>query len=249
MLVRTLAFALSILAFSANAHDVTSIPLKVDDDVTLAATYYAASEPGPGLLLLNMCDPARDQAAWKNVASALAGHGYHVLTFDYRGFGTSGGSRPSGLASIHEAMPYWRQNWMPDVQAAYDMLVSQKGVSAERMGIAGASCGVFMGLEFALENSNITSLVLLGGPTDSMQRSRLAGNNTLPILLVSGDERGPNEARGTLEWSEDIFAVSAHSDTRFMKYRTVTHGTNIFEHHPETEDMVVNWFLQTVKKD
>jgi alpha/beta superfamily hydrolase len=249
MLARTLAFALSALPFSANAHDVTSIPLEAHDGVTLTATYYAANEAGPGLLFLNMCDPARDQTAWKNVASALTGHGYHVLTFDYRGFGSSGGSRPSGLSSIHEAMPYWRENWMSDVQIAYDTLVSQEGVSAARMGIAGASCGVFMGLEFMLENANITSLALLGGPTDTKQRAQLAGNDTVPILLISGDERGPNEVRGTLEWSEDVFAVSAHSDTRFMKYRTVTHGTNIFEHHPETEKMVVDWFLQTVKKD
>jgi len=63
---------------------------------------------------------------------------------------------------------------MPDVQTAYETLIAQDGVRAGDMGIAGASCGVFMGLEFALEHSNIKSPVFLGGPTDESQRDKLA---------------------------------------------------------------------------
>ena len=31
-----------------------------------------------------------------------------------------------------------------------------------------------------------------------------------------------------------------------IRTKTVTHGTKIFEHHPATERMVVDWFLNTV---
>ena len=72
--------------------------------------------------------------------------GYHVLTFDYHGFGPSGGERPTNLRSVDEAMPYWREHWMPDVQTAYETLIAQDGVQSTAMGIAGASCGVFIGL-------------------------------------------------------------------------------------------------------
>ena len=68
----------------------------------------------------------------------------------------------------------------------------------------------------------------------------------LPILLISGDESGPNEIRGTLEWSDEVFETSTHPNTRILKYKTVTHGTKIFEYHPETEQMVIDWFLETV---
>ena len=91
--------------------------------------------------------------------------------------------------------------------------------------------------------------MLLGGPTDESQREQLVDMTTLPILLISGDERGPGESRGTLEWSDEVFAASMHADTRFLKYKTVTHGTNIFEHHPDTEAMVVDWFRETVGTD
>jgi pimeloyl-ACP methyl ester carboxylesterase len=246
MMIRFVAIALFILSLGCAANAATSLSLEVKGGVTLDATYYAAKQPGPGLLFLNMCDPARDQSAWSGVATALADRGYHILTFDYRGFGRSGGKRPTNLRSIDEAMPYWREHWMSDVQTAYETLILQDGVETNSMGIAGASCGVFMGLEFAIANGNIKSLVLLGGPTEKSQRDQLAEMNEVPILLISGDESGPNEIRGTLEWSDEVFAASNHPDTRFLKYKTVTHGTNIFEHHPSTEQMVIGWFSKTL---
>jgi len=243
---RIVAVALLSFLVCSTTYSATALPLQMEDGITLDATYFAANQPGPGLLFLNMCDPSRDQKEWQGVATALANEGYHVLTFDYRGFGQSGGQRPTNLRSVDEAMPYWRQHWMSDVQTAYDTLISKEGVDSENMGIAGASCGVFMGLEFAIANRNIKSLVFLGGPTDESQREQLAGMSDVPILLISGNERGPNEIRGTLEWSDEVFEASHHPDTRILKYKTVTHGTKIFEHHPATEQMVVDWFLKTV---
>ena len=242
----TFAVAGVILAAGA-ALAAKSLPLELHDGVTLDLTYFAADRPGPGLLFLNMCDRSRDQREWQTVATALAARGYHILTFDYRGFGESGGEMPMNIRSVAEAMRYWREHWMSDVQTAYDTFVSQEGVNSASMGIAGASCGVFMGLEFSIANRNIEFLVFLGGPTDESQRNQLSGMDEVPILLISGDERGPGETLGTLEWSDEVFAASDHLDTKFLKYKTVTHGTNIFEHHPSTEQMVVGWFLKTVE--
>jgi len=247
MMIRVAILVLSSFSFTGVSDAATPLPLEMEDGVILDATYFAGNQPGPGLLFLNMCDPSRDQKEWSGVATALADRGYHVLTLDYRGFGQSGGEMPMNLRSVAEAMPYWREHWMPDVRVAYETLISQHGVDPQVMGIAGASCGVFMGLEFAIANRNIKSLVFLGGPTDRSQREQFADMSDVPVLLISGDERGPNEARGTLEWSDEVFAASGHPDTRIFKYKTVTHGTKIFEHHPETEQMVVDWFVKTVR--
>ena len=205
---RIAAVALLTFLICSATYAATPLPLEMEDGITLDATYFAPGQPGPGLLFLNMCDPSRDQKAWKAVARDLVDKGYHVLTFDYRGFGQSGGQRPTNLRSVDEAMPYWRKHWMSDVQTAYDTLISEEGVDSANMGIAGASCGVFMGMEFAIENRNIKSLVFLGGPTEKSQREQLANMSDVPILLISGDERGPNEIRGTLEWSDEIFEAS-----------------------------------------
>lgn len=235
-----------LIASSAGAE--SSIPLQLPDGVTLDSTYYPASVPGPGLLFLNMCDPSRNQSEWKTVATTLSSRGYHILTFDYRGFGRSGGERPTNLRSIAEAMPYWRENWMADIQAAYDTLIAQPDVRSDVMGIAAASCGVFLGLEFSLANRNIKSLVFLGGPTDKSQRDRLPELEDVPILLVSGNMKGPNESQGTLEWSDEVFAASTNPDTRFLKFKTETYGTRMFEHHPATMEMLVDWFEKTVER-
>jgi dienelactone hydrolase len=246
MTLRILVVAVAVFLVNGISAAATSLTFEMNDGVKLDATYFAANGRGPALLFLNMCDPSRDQDEWTGVATALASRGYHVLTFDYRGFGESGGERPTNLRSVDEAMPFWREHWMNDVRSAFDTLASQEGVDAETIGIAGASCGVFMGLEFSIENRDVKSLVFLGGPTEKSQRDKLATMSDIPILLISGDERGPNETRGTLEWSDDVFSASSNPDTRLLKYKTVTHGTKIFEHHPVTEQMVVEWFSKTI---
>jgi pimeloyl-ACP methyl ester carboxylesterase len=246
MPIRLFAVTLIAAIFSGPSFAELALPLEVAGGITLDARYYAAAEPGPGLLFLNMCDPSDDQTAWANVATALKEHGFHVLTFDYRGFANSGGEKPAGLSSVAEAMPYWRENWVPDVEAAYHLLQEQDGVTVTEIGIAGASCGVFLGLEFAQMHPNVATLALLGGPTDESQRAKIPAMSDVPILLISGNERGPNEAKGTLEWSEEVFEASTNIDTRYMKYRTVTHGTKIFKLHPETEQMVIDWFVDTM---
>jgi dienelactone hydrolase len=233
-------FVIVLLCLPSLVMSATEMSLKTHDEVLLDARYYAANKPGPGLLFLNMCDPSRDQLAWQNVATSLAEHGYHVMTLDYRGFGKSGGERPTHLTSVEVAMPYWREHWMDDVRLAYDTLVSQPGVQEQRMGIAGASCGVFMGLEFALANSNIKSLAMLGGPTEQQQNNQLAEHDELPVLIMSGNE-GP-----VFGWSDKQFAATKHPDSRMHKFKFVTHGTNIFEYERSTETLVVDWFLKTV---
>jgi pimeloyl-ACP methyl ester carboxylesterase len=249
MRIRAITIVVLFLFCIQQANAATSLPLKVAGDVVLDARYYAAAKPGPGLLFLNMCDPSDDQTAWANVATALNERGFHVLTFDYRGFAKSGGEMPTGLNSVAEAMPYWRENWVPDVEAAYHLLQDQDGVDISSMGIAGASCGVFLGLEFAQAHPNVKTIALLGGPSDASQRDKISAMSEVPILLISGNERGPNEAKGTLEWSEEVFNASSNINTRFMKYRTVTHGTKIFDFHPETEQMVIDWFVDTLATD
>ncbi|MEE8367547.1 MAG: hypothetical protein V3S30_04450, partial [Thermoanaerobaculia bacterium] len=132
----------------AAAADFQAIEIRAADGVLLAGRYYSSPRPGPGLLFLNMCDPAEDQSQWTDLATQLAGRGFHVVTFDYRGFGMSGGSMPSGLKSLDEAINYWRTSWIEDVEAAFRVLATYPDVISIR-GMAAASCGVVMAVEMA----------------------------------------------------------------------------------------------------
>src|SRR5579864_4210512 len=65
------------------------VDLTASDGVHLKATYFAAAQPGPGILLLHQCN--RQRKVWDDLARQLAAAGIHVLTLDYRGYGESGG--------------------------------------------------------------------------------------------------------------------------------------------------------------
>jgi predicted alpha/beta hydrolase len=93
-----LVVSLSCLSFAtAHAEVQTSQPpprsvdLKVADGTLLKTTYFAASKPGPGMLLLHQSN--RDRKSWAGIAAQLASAGINTLTFDMRGMGESGGSR------------------------------------------------------------------------------------------------------------------------------------------------------------
>lgn len=223
------------------AQKFQEVSIYAPDKVVLSGNYFSPNQPGPGILLLSMCDPTTTQIEWTMVAQKLKRMGFHVLTFDYRGFGKSGGSMPNTRKTIGEAMDYWRANWVKDVSAAYKFLLSQKGVNSNKMAIGGASCGVFMGMEFALDQPNIKTFVSLGGPIDDAQQARVKKRRNLPMLILGANE-GP-----TLEWSDALFNASNHKDTKFTKYKYVTHGTGLFKYVPGARDQVANWFQLKLK--
>src|SRR5271157_4854119 len=85
------------------------------DGLKLKASYYSPEKPGPGVLLLHQCN--RDREVWNDLAAQLAASGLHVLTFDYRGYGESGGERFEGLPpEKREAMA---AHWPGDIDTAF----------------------------------------------------------------------------------------------------------------------------------
>ena len=81
---RTVARVASLLFLAATAATAQSAPRTVDiaapDGLVLKATYYPASAPGPGVLLLHMCNS--DRSAWAGLGSKLAARGLHALALD-----------------------------------------------------------------------------------------------------------------------------------------------------------------------
>jgi len=108
-----LASALLLLlagAGTAAADSVTGTPavLAAPDGAKLAATYYSAGRPGPGILLCHQCN--MDRKSWNGLAEKLARAGFHVLTIDYRGFGESAGARHNERDAPRAAIrPTWNR--------------------------------------------------------------------------------------------------------------------------------------------
>src|SRR3954453_3295710 len=94
-----LLFSLLLVIATSPAWAEVPAPRIVDvtapDGAMLKATYYAAAGPGPGVLLLHMCNTTRQ--AWDPVGRQLSAAGIHALAPDYRGYGDSPGARHTDL--------------------------------------------------------------------------------------------------------------------------------------------------------
>src|SRR2546430_8458735 len=82
-------FPLIVLCVAQPVPAPRDFSLTASDGTVLTGTYFAASKPGPGVMLLHQCNQQRK--SWDGVATRLTARGMNVLTLDYRGFGESGG--------------------------------------------------------------------------------------------------------------------------------------------------------------
>src|SRR5437773_3699914 len=233
------------------------VDLKASDGAILKASYFAAANPGPGVLLFHQSNRTRKE--WDMVAHQLAAAGINTLTFDVRGHGESGGQESRGEAR--------KKQWPLDLDAAFQYLISQPGVKRDVIGIGGAGViGVENSVETARRHSDqVKSLVLLSGETsrDGLQFLRQASQ--LPELFVfSDDDEYPpiQQAMGLLyvtasSPSRKLVHYSASKDAPWKWYEpfdigkvpaTGGHGTDLFKGHPELPGIIVDWFVTTLIK-
>jgi pimeloyl-ACP methyl ester carboxylesterase len=223
------------------ARDVT---LTAADGTRLQATYYAASQPGPAVILLHMCNTTRK--SWAPLAPQLAAAGIHTLTMDYRGFGESGGDRYDTVGP-QEAQKTVNEKWPGDIDTAYAFLLEQQGVDRARVGVGGGSCGVTQAVRVAQRHPEIRSLVLLAGPLDSPGLKFLERSTWMPLFAsAAADDQYDANAPEVMQW---ILAVSGNPRNRFSGFKDGKHGTEIFGPHPELPKQIVAWYSDTLIKE
>jgi dienelactone hydrolase len=228
------------------------VDIKASDGTILKASYFAATKPGPGVLLLHQSN--RTRKGWDELAGQLAAAGINTLTVDIRGYGESGGPTSN------------RRTNAGDVDAAFHYLVSQPSVKREVIGVGGAGwLGVDNAVQAARQHpAEVKSLVLLSGETlqDGLQFLRQASQ--LPQLFVVADD---DEYPPTVEAMELLYITSSNSGKKFVHYSAAQdapwlwyeddsgkvpahggHGTDLFKPHPELPGIIVDWFVTTLIK-
>ena len=242
------AVSLTILLFSSPVFAQTPPPprevtLSAADGTKLKATYYAAAQPGPAVLLLHMCNTTR--RSWEPLAPRLATAGIHALSVDYRGFGESEGDRFDAMAP-QDAQRVVNEKWPTDLDAAYDFLASQTGVDKTRIGAAGGSCGVNHAVRLAQRHPEVRSLVLLAGPLDTEGIAFITGAPWLPIFAAAAsDDQYDAGAPQLMRW---ILTLSGNPRNKFSGFKDGKHGTEIFGPHPELVTQIVAWYGDTLTK-
>jgi dienelactone hydrolase len=232
--MRNLGFLAVLLAAApAFAGAGQDVDLKAPDGTPLKATYFSAGKPGPGVVLLHMCNSNRK--AWAGVAESLAARGIHAITLDYRGYGESGGERFDKMTD--EVRAKEREKWAGDIDRAFEHLVAQPGVDRNRIGAGGGSCGVNNSIQLARRHPEVKTLVLLAGGTDREGQAFLERTPWMPLFASAAHDDG--DAVGTVGFT---IGFSSNPMNTLKEYADGGHGTDMFPKHRDLEPTIVAWF-------
>jgi len=255
--VRVFSVLVYMFGFTASAQTTPApqvVNLKTADDTVLKATYFAASKPGPGVLLIHQSN--RNRRSWDSVAGQLAAAGINTLTLDMRGLGESGGDKHASASTRSD-----------DVDVAMNFLASQPGVNHDVIGAGGAGwLGVMHSVEAAQRHRvEVKSLLLISGETERDGMDFLRHASQLPELFVfsDDDEYPPTQDAMKLLYltasspSRMLVHYSSAEDAPWLWYETSdasrvpahgAHGTDLFSSHPELPGIIVRWFVTTLVK-
>ena len=231
---------LPLLLSAAFAQTPKDLDLTAPDGTTLRASFFSAAKPGPGVLLLHMCNTTRK--SWEPVAKELSQSGINDLTVDNRGFGESGGPRYENASP--EVQEQLQQKWPADFDAAYRYLVSQPGVDKTRIALGGGSCGVNNAVQLAERHPDIKALVLLAGSTDPDGVKFLLNHPGIPLFTAAAaDDQYMTGAPQLMHWFTQL---SGNPRNQFVDFPNGRHGTEIFGPHPELVHQIVAFFVDTL---
>jgi dienelactone hydrolase len=230
----TLTFAVALQA-DVQKKDVD---IKAPDGINLKASYFSPGRPGPAMLLLHQCN--MDRHAWDGLAKNLADAGFHVLTLDFRGYGESGGDRPTDAAARRAMI---QEKWPADVDAAYAFLTAQKDVDRARVAAGGASCGVTQSSDLAARKREIKALMLLSGSASDAAKAYIASTPALPVFGAAS-EGDTGAAKGIREAVE----ASKHAKSTVKIYPGTEHGVPMFPKNAGLETMIVTWLKEQVAR-
>ncbi len=215
-------------ALAAQSRDVD---LTAADGTNLKATYMSPGRPGPAMLLVHQCN--MDRTSWSGIASQLVDAGVHVLTLDLRGFGDSGGPPVREIG-----FPAFMQQAPGDVDVAFDHLVGQEGVDAERVGAGGASCGAMLTADLAARR-DVEALMLLSGPPSEAAVANMASSPELAVFAAAAT--GDTVTPGVADALQGAVDGSGHPHSTAKIYDGPEHGLPMFDKNPDLEPALVSW--------
>ena len=86
--------AILLAAVEASAQPSRTFDIQASDGRILKASYLSPATRRPGVLLFHQCSDDASRTLWNPLANALRDAGFHVLSYDSRGFGETAGEMP-----------------------------------------------------------------------------------------------------------------------------------------------------------
>ena len=150
----------------------------------------------------------RDQTSWFPFARFVAESGYKVLTFDFRGYGKSTGTKDTRMDR--------------DLEAA---IAYMRAKGAKQVVLIGASMGGTAVIELASE-SQVQGVAALSPPAEFGRINALTAveSMVIPLLLIV--------AENDFQYYSDARKIeSAAAATQFLLVEGQQHGTNMIAEH------------------
>jgi pimeloyl-ACP methyl ester carboxylesterase len=235
-MARTLFALVAVLLSSTAAWSqptTKTVDVRADDGTILKATYASPGKPGPGVILMHMCNSKRQ--AWDTLLPLLTAKGLHVLAVDYRGYGESGGKAYTTWTP-EERAKITNELWPKDLDRVLAFLGTQPGVDKARIGAAGGSCGVNNAIQLARRHPEVTTLVLLAGGTDDEGSRFLERAPWIPIFAAAAHDDGG--AVATTGW---VMGFSSNPSNTLKEYAKGGHGTELFPVHKDLQPAIAAW--------
>lgn len=160
-----------------------------------------------GVVLAHMLGSS--QSAWTPLAETLAARGFHVLTFDLRGHGLSGGEREPSRADL-------------DLAGAVARL---RGLGVEKMFVVGASIGGTAAVKVAAAD-RFEGVVALSAPLEARGLSAREDAARLdePSLFIAAGGDGDYTAA-----ARALYAAAPEPKRLEIIDGSSAHGTNLLE--------------------
>ncbi|MCH8266913.1 MAG: alpha/beta hydrolase [Acidobacteria bacterium] len=224
----------------------TEVSFRSEDGWTLQGTLripggVSGNSKVPGVVLVH--GAKHDQQTYYQLTQELAKKGMASLRFDWRGKGRSiaEGKGKYGFdlsAEETERIPL-------DVKAAIEMLASQPGVDASRIGLIAATAGTGRALRAAYGDDRIQTVVLLtSNLAPEGEAKQFLTTSGKPIFAIASTE-DVNYNRGSLaEETRQAYLFSNSKESEFLLYDDAGRGSEMLKSKPELERMVVRWFAE-----
>ena len=217
----------------ASAATTQQVHFVTEDGVSIAATLYLPSRPGPAVVLIHM--QTRSRQDWEAVGTRLADAGLVALAIDLRGHGGSG-PRPTGPNARDGGI-------VADLRAARAYLATRREATPGRVGLLGASIGANLAVVSASADSTVRSLALLSPGLDYQGLRTQANLNRYggrPALLV-----GSREDSYVMMTLQRLSTEGAGIREQLV-FDGAGHGTTMLARQPELVGLLVDWFKRTL---
>ncbi len=209
------------------------VSLKTEDGFEIIGSFYKSSSDS-GAVLLHMLNKNRND--WNAFAEQLQKEGYNVLSIDLRGHGQS--LKKDGRTVEWQMFSSKDFNEMIlDVKATKDFL-EQRGIN--KVSLIGASIGANIALNYAAEDIEIKTIILLSPGLDYRGvkvDDNIKDYENRPILIVASED---DEYSAT---SSKALVELAVGKKELKMYNDAGHGTKMFP-NTDLDKVIIDWLKQ-----